>query len=385
MRVNKFYLFIGLVSLLLVVSGCSDNQETIAKKADKEKTGLPDQMTWSVYDVGSGGYTEMSAIANMLINEYGTGVRMLPSSSGVARMIPLREGFASIGKVGDEVQFSFEALEEFAQPSWGPQNVRAVWAPPSQYAFAVRENSGIETIADLKGKKVPKIVGNSSVNFKTEALLAFGGLTWDDVEVISMTSYSGESEALVQGQIDVVGMNPTASAMIEADSKVGLHWLEMEKDNKEGWDRTQELAPWLFPEETNTAVGADGPVTVPNYGYMIAGYADQDPDTIYALTKAMVEHFDQYKGASANLTYYAKDEVLTEPIGIPFHKGTIRYFKENGMWSEEKEAKNNALIKRYEGLREAWEQVKDEAKKKQISDEAFPTYWLKRKEELLQQ
>ena len=138
-------------------------------------------MTWSVYDVGSGGYAEMSAIANSLTSKYGTQIRMLPSASGVGRMIPLKNNQASIGKLGDEIQFSFEAIEELSKPEWGPQDVRAVWAPISQFGFAVWKDSDIKTIADLKGKKIPRITGNSSVNIKNEAILAFAGLTWDDV------------------------------------------------------------------------------------------------------------------------------------------------------------------------------------------------------------
>src|SRR5690606_31674184 len=130
-------------SLILIV-GCSNQDEKTSgnEKTSNGNTGkneaMPKQMTWSVYDVGSGGYAEMSAIANTLTEEHSVQVRMLPSASGVGRMIPLRDGTASIGKVGDEIQFAFEGIEEFSQPDWGPQDVRAIWAPISNFGFAVR-------------------------------------------------------------------------------------------------------------------------------------------------------------------------------------------------------------------------------------------------------
>src|SRR4051812_31459604 len=140
----NFLFAIFLFSILLV--GCSGNgslkssgtQKSVSKDqstSDASPVSLPKQMTWSVYDVGSGGYAEMSAIANSLTSKYGTQIRMLPSASGVGRMIPLKNNQASIGKLGDEIQFSFEAIEEFSKPEWGPQDVRAVWAPISQFGF----------------------------------------------------------------------------------------------------------------------------------------------------------------------------------------------------------------------------------------------------------
>jgi TRAP transporter TAXI family solute receptor len=382
----RFLFTIFLLSILLV--GCSSNEtqktaSNVNSSSSNDSGSLPKQMTWSVYDVGSGGYAEMSAIANTLTEEYGAQVRMLPSASGVGRMVPLRDKTASIGKLGDEIQFAFEGNEEFAQQDWGPQNVRAIWAPISQYGFAVREDSDIKTIADLKGKKIPKVTGNASVNIKNEAMLSFGGLSWDDVEVVDITSYAGQGEALIQGQIDAAGINPTASAMFEADSKGGIRWLEMDPDDTEGWERTTETASWMIPYTMDNGAGMESDTNIMGHGYLIGGYADQDPNTIYELLKAMDENFSAYKDAMPNLALYDKELVVTEPRGIPFHEGTIKFLEEKGLWDEEKQAKNDELVARYDKLKSAWDQVMEEAKKEGISKDDFPAFWLEKKAELV--
>jgi TRAP transporter TAXI family solute receptor len=382
----RFLFTIFLLSILLVGCSSNENQKTasnVNSSSSNDSGSLPKQMTWSVYDVGSGGYAEMSAIANTLTEEYGTQVRMLPSASGVGRMVPLRDKTASIGKLGDEIQFAFEGNEEFAQQDWGPQNVRAIWAPISQYGFAVREDSDIKTIADLKGKKIPKVTGNASVNIKNEAMLSFGGLSWDDVEVIDITSYAGQGEALIQGQIDAAGINPTASAMFEADSKGGIRWLEMDPDDTEGWERTTETASWMIPYTMDNGAGMESDTNIMGHGYLIGGYADQDPNTIYELLKAMDENFSAYKDAMPNLALYDKELVVTEPRGIPFHEGTIKFLEEKGLWDEEKQAKNDELVARYDKLKSAWDQVMEEAKKEGISKDDFPAFWLEKKAELV--
>lgn len=378
---KKEIIAIGLlVFSLLIMVGCkdsTDNQNTIDPNSN-----MPSQMTWSVYEVGASGYAEMSAVANMITDVYGTNIRMLPSATGVGRMIPLRNGMASIAKLGDESQFAFEGVQEFSSPNWGPQDLRAIWSPITHYGLGVKANEGIEKIEDLKGKRVPYFPGNSSVNVKTEALLAFGGLTWEDVEVVELTAYSGQAEALLQGRIDVVSGIPSASAFVEAESKEGIEWLVMDPDYKEGWDRVEEVAPYLFSEIRDDGAGMDGNTPLLGYGYSIVSYADQE--NVKGVIRAIDENIEQLKSTLSTGQYYALEKVLTEPIGIPFHDETIEYFKEKGLWDEEKQAKNDALIERSKRLREAWKQVKIEAREKGISDDAFPEYWLERKEELVE-
>ncbi|UOQ95131.1 TAXI family TRAP transporter solute-binding subunit [Halobacillus shinanisalinarum] len=382
MRKNIF-LIILLISSALTFVGCSNSSKSNASNGDNNEgsINLPSLMTWSVYDVGASGYAEMSAIADMLTEQYNTNIRLIPSATGVGRMTVLRDGQASIGKLGDESQFAFEGREEYADLAWGPQNLRAVWSPISQYGFGVREEDGIESIEDLKGKKIPYFPGNSSVNVKTEAMLAFGDLTWDDVEVVELTTYAGQGAALAQGQIDAVSGIPSSSTFYETDSKSKIDWINMNPNDDEGWSRVEEVAPWLFPESRDDGAGMEGETPLMGYGYSIVSYADAE--NIKSLLEAMDENFDQFKDAVPGASLYAKEKVLTEPRGLPFHEETVEFFKENGMWSEEKQAKNDELIERSNRLAEAWEKVVAEAKDKGISDEKFAEYWLERKSELV--
>lgn len=377
MSKKPLVLFIAFTLIMLV--GCTSKETS--SKSDSNGS-LPNTMTWSVYDVGASGYAEMSAIADMLTEKYDMNIRMLPSASGVGRMTPLKEDIASIAKLGEEAQFAFEGIQEYSSQRWGPQNLRAIWAPISHYGFATRGDSSIETIEDLKGKKVPKFPGNSSVNVKSEAMLAFGGLTWEDVEVVELTSYSGQADALIQGQIDVISGIPNTSSFVEADSKGGIKWIEMDPEDTEGWERVKEVAPWVFSETRDDGAGIESDTSLIGYGYLIAGYSDQE--NVKELVTAISENFDQYKNALPSLEHYSIDKVLTEPKGIPFHEGTIQFFKENNLWDEQKQEKNDELIERYEQLESAWDQVKEEANKQKIPEEEFPDFWLQKKDELIQ-
>lgn len=384
----------GLLMMLvfvLILAACGSttegNNEASGKSSGNSGSleNLPDQMVWSVYDVGSGGYTEATAIANEISKSYGTQIRLLPSSGGVGRMQPMKNGMAGIGRLGDEYQFAFEGNDEFATQEWGPQDVRVAWAPFSYLGFVTLEKSGIKIIADLEGKKVPYITGNQSVNIKAEAALAFAGLTWDDVEKTELSDYGGQADAMKNGQIDVSFMNPTASVLIELDSMDDIAWIEMPADDTEGWKRVQEIAPWVLPSDMDNGAGmsAENPITIMGYGYPAVAYADQSAETVYAYVKAMDETYDDWKDAAANLHNWHKENILVEPYGVPVHEGTIKFLEEEGMWTEEYQKKNDELVERSKKLKEAWEQTVKSAKDEGISKEEFPEYWTAKKEALV--
>jgi sulfonate transport system substrate-binding protein len=82
----------------------------------------------------------------------------------------------------------------------------------SFYRLVGRRSSGIETLADLKGKRV-MLPRNTSANYYLVAMLATVGLTEDDVTIVPLpraddakTSMDMMSQALVAGEADVISI-----------------------------------------------------------------------------------------------------------------------------------------------------------------------------------
>jgi ABC-type nitrate/sulfonate/bicarbonate transport system substrate-binding protein len=86
----------------------------------------------------------------------------------------------------------------------------------SNQALGVADDLGIKTYADLRGKRVPYVRGAPALNVTTEAFLACGGLTWDDVERVDFPGYSAMWTGVVNGQVDAGlchhGIRPNAKA-----------------------------------------------------------------------------------------------------------------------------------------------------------------------------
>jgi uncharacterized protein len=341
---------------------------------------LPGMMSWSAFGVGSRGYVQGAAISNALAKVYGTKVRLIPSGTSVGRLMPMKTGAANYGMLADEVYFAANAIYEFANPDWGPQDLRVLLAHPAPIGYVATAKSGIKTAKDSKGKRIGWIPGASTNNVKTEAFLAFAGLTWKDVQRVDMPSYEAAGKGLIEGKIDAICYGVTAPVLYELEaSPQGISWVEFPASDVEGWKRIQAITPWVRPGRYDIGPGIKKGQfkEVPSYVYpQLTCYAKQDATEVYALIKAFDETFDMYKAVDQEMPEWAISRAGKTPAGAPFHEGAIRYLKEKGIWTAESDQWNAKYLERLKKVKQAWKTAADEAASKKISSKDFPEFWL---------
>lgn len=348
---------------------------------------LPENMVWSTYDVGSTGYVEASAIADAFGKKFGTRVRLQPSGSAIGRIQPVLRKRVPFGWLANEVFFASEGLYEFCTPEWGPQDLRTLAGRPSALGIAVTKTSGIKTAADLKGKRFAIARANSSVNVKSEPILAFGGLTWNDVELIDVPSYGASMKALVEGRADACGAAPTAATLYELEaSPNGINWVPMPPEDKEGWARAQRLLPIIEPinESVGAGLSEQHPVWMIGYRYpMITVPTDSSADLNYAMLKALVESFDLYKDAAPIMPRWDIKRSGTPPMDAPFHDGAIRFLKEIGQWDEKAQSWQDAMLKRHAALKTAWKPFIGSAAAKGADADKLRELWMAERQKVV--
>ncbi len=346
---------------------------------------LPGTMVWTAYGVGSTGYSEASAIADALGKEFGTRVRIQPSGSGIGRLQPLLQGRADYAFLGTEAFFVSEGTFDFAATDWGPLDLRAVAGRPASTTLVAAGDAGIATVADAKGKRIAFIAGNPSINAKCEAILAFGGLTLDDVEAITFPTYSAAMSSMARNESDATCTQPTTSQLYElAESPRGIFYVPLEPDNTAGWERLLKVLPIMAPSQETIAAGlAEGEVAkMAAYRYpVITTKADKSADDVYTFVKAMDETFDLYKDSTAVMPRWSLDISAKPPIDLPIHEGVIRYLTEKGIWTDENEAWNQKRIERLNALRDAWKDFNP--KHADMPEEDFAKAWMSRRAEVL--
>lgn len=346
---------------------------------------LPSTMTWSSYDVGSSGYAEASAIADAFGRKFDVRVRIQPSGTSIGRLQPLLNGRADVGYLATETFFATEGIEDFAKPQWGPQDLRVVAGRPASTGMVTTQDSGISTIAEVKGHRLALTAGNASINVKCAALLSFAGLTLDDVEVIMFPTHQGAQTSLTKGEADVTCNTPTAGAMYELEaSPRGIKWLPVPAENSEGWEKLTAVAPFFAPYSESEGAGiTDGePAWIVGLRYpIVVVRADMSDDEVYAFTKALDETYDLYKDATPVMGRWSLDQSGTGPIDAPFHPGAIRYLEEKGIWNAEAASWNETRQARLDALKAAWSEYHEGHAEK--SEDEFVSGWIAKRDEIL--
>ena len=329
---------------------------------------LPKQLSWTAYDTGSAGYNQAVAIGAALQDAAGINLRVLPGKNDVSRTEPLRQGRVQFSATG--VGGSFMAQEgafEFGGENWGPQPIRVLLANNGgaiNLAVGVAGDEGIKEYSDLKGKRVAYIVGAPALNVNTEAYLAYGGLTWDDVTRVDFGGFGASWTGLIEDQVDAAFASTNSGQAYEAASGPrGLFWPPIDAENTEGLSRLQSIAPFFQTNKASVGANIDGTDGYQGAGYpypVLIGTTETEDDMAYNMTKAMIELFPAYDGKAPGIGGWALDKQNTAWV-VPYHDGAIRYFEEQGMWSEEAQANNDKLISRQKALSDAWEALKSES------------------------
>ncbi len=351
---------------------------------------LPRSMVWTAYDLGSSGYAEATGMANAFKNRYGMRVRIIPAGTSIGRMLPMVTGKATLGFLANEAYFAAEGSYDFAAETWGPQDIRIVLGKPTSNAIAVAGDAGIDTVYDLKGKRLGYVKGNPSVNVKHDAYLAFAGLTRDDIEVVWFGSYSAMKTAVLANQIDGFSSVTTSANMREIEaSPRGLWYAQVPPDDEEGWKKLRAVVDFVkpFKETQGAALSEEKPANMVQMRYpLITAYTkDFSEDEAYQFVMAADLAFDDYKNATSTGEFWDIKLSGSPPADAPMHEGTIRYMKEKGYWTDEDQAWQDSRLARLNKYLELWGDAQEkfhgfraaesEKGNKIDAKEEWPAFW----------
>jgi TRAP transporter TAXI family solute receptor len=331
-----------------------------AAGAPAQSIKLPATLTVTAYDTGSSGFNIAVAVGKAMKDKHGTDTRVLPAGNDVARLAPLKGGRAQASYMGIGVYFAQEGVFEFAVKDWGPQALRLVLASSDCNAISlgVAKDTGVKQVKDLKGKRVGMVVGSPALNQNAFAVLAFGGLTRDDVKLVEFSSYGAMWKGIINNEVDAAIASTISGQAKEAEaSPRGLLYPPTPAADKDGWVRMHKFGPYYAPHKATCGVGmsAQNPIELPNYPYpILTAYSSQPADLIHGVAKSMIADYAAYKDGAPGA---AGLELSRQNLAwvLPYHDGAVRAFKEAGVWKAEHEAHQQKALARQATLAAAWD------------------------------
>ena len=201
---------------------------------------------------------------------------------------------------------------------------------PGVVHYAVLDNSGINTLADLKGKRIavgPQ--GNSTSLFLAKVLDTLG-IKWEEITP-SYLSFADGVQALVDGKVDmaIVSAGPPVSSIIElAASGKAWHLIEFDDAFKE---KFLTAYPYYisYTIPANTYKGQEKDVHTVGTTNMLMVNADLSEEFVYQMTKIAFENLSDWAAAANSVKTITLEDAPN--TSIPLHEGAARYYREVGV------------------------------------------------------
>jgi TRAP transporter TAXI family solute receptor len=303
-------------------------------------------------------------------------VRAIPADTLLANFLGVKNGICDFWNVhlGSAYRAIF-GVEEYCTPDLGPQRVQFAYkGAPVRLSMICRGNSDIQSIADLKGKKVAIYAGGEGY---ISACLAFAGLTIDDVQKVPASGYVGALNMVLRNQAHSAFCAINDAKEIAA-SPGGVRYLPIPHDDKPGWKRLQKVYPALLPYKCPEGIGLKEAWGVEMLGFPFGLFvlAGEEPSTSYAISKVYNEGYEAFKDKHNELKFWKLEEAVScLAAPTPYHAGSVQYFKEKGLWTKKHEEWQQNQLRLENARQEAWQNALKEAKEKGIKTKIENTEW----------
>lgn len=276
------------------------------------------------YPIGVG----LSNIYNKALPNTKVSVQATKASVENLNLLQAGRGEAGI-TLGDSLSLAWagDADSGFKQPL---TKLRGISALHTNYIQIVaRADSGIKTLADLKGKRISVGAPKSGTEINARAILKAAGLSYADFSKVEYLPYGESVELLRNRQIDITlqsaGLgNP---ALRDLANSVDVIFVPVPADviAKVG-DKAYQVGK--IPANTYKGQGRDTPTAaIQNF---LVTHEGVSTDTVYLMTKSMFENLDQLAAAHA-AGKSVKLENAAASMPIPLHPGAEKYYREKGV------------------------------------------------------
>lgn len=311
-------LTLGLILVMSMVLGACGGGDN---------SGTPSQLSLVTGGTGGTYYPLGGQIANIISDATDVETTAQVSNASAENMQTLNDGEADLGFTQTDIA-SYAQNGELMFEGSAIDTVQAIGTLyPETIQIVTLKDSGIETIEDLRGKKVSVGAPGSGTFANAEQILAIHGITMDDIDAQHL-AFDESADGLQDGNIAaafITAGTPTGSVEgLSAVKPVNILAITEEK--------ADELIA-EFPYYAKDAVPAgtynlEAEVPTVAVQAMLVARADLSEDLVYDITKALFDNTDQITHAKGELI--TADSALNG-VGIELHPGAARYFEEKGL------------------------------------------------------
>jgi TRAP transporter TAXI family solute receptor len=257
----------------------------------------------------------------------GLKIQNLPGA-GIANVRGIEEGKAEIG-FGNSIS-TVDALagrEPFNKPHKNVCNIATLY--PQYFQILVRTDANIKSVADLKGKSITTQQRGNTGELITRQILQVNGITYNDVKM-SFVSYTDSVAQMQDGHAVAFTLGTTIPAGSVLDLATARDITLLDLSGSLAGMKKLNPGYTLVNVPAKTYPKNDKDTQVIGYATHVVASCNLPEATVYAMTKAISQNIATLATVNKAMTGLTPKQ-MAEDIGIPFHKGAARFYKESGV------------------------------------------------------
>lgn len=279
----------------------------------------------------SGVYYPLGVALSKIYGEKVPNVRptVQATKASVENLQLLQQGKGEIAfTLGDSLDAAWKGDEEagFKAPLKKLRGITAIY--PNYIQIVASKDSGIKTLADLKGKRLSVGAPKSGTELNARAILAAAGLSYKDLGKVEYLPFAESVELMKNRQLDATlqsaGLGVASLRDLATSVEITVVEVPAAVVDKAG----PPFVKVAIPANTYTGQTAAVPAAaVVNY---LATHEGMKEETVYQMTKAVFENLPDLAAAHAAARSIKLENAL-DGMPLPLHPGAARYFKEKGL------------------------------------------------------
>jgi TRAP transporter TAXI family solute receptor len=279
---------------------------------------------------GTLNHTTGSAIAKVLKEKGGLNVLVQPTA-GETTLIPMvgrAEAEMGIANIAEVVNVTKGGTAAGQQP-----DLRLIGSlHPLRVAFFVRKDSGLKTMADLKGKRVTSgYSAMRTIDSIVHAMLFTAGLTIGEVKPVPVPNVLRGADDFLGGNADTFMFAFGAAKVREVDATVGgVRALEIPEA---GMAASRKFFPYAYLTEVKPGpvyIGVPEKMKVYSYDNMLFTNAKVKDEIVYKIIETLEANKADLVAVQPVLREFSAAGLYTK-YDIAYHPGALKYFRDKGV------------------------------------------------------
>ncbi len=250
--------------------------------------------------------------------------------AGIANVRGVDEGKAQIGIANSATTVDgLEGRKPYPQKVTHVCQVANLY--PQYFQVVALADAKIASFRDLKGKVLVTQPKGNTAEILTATVLELNGMNYQSLSKVNFQAGYTDAVSLMKdghAQVFTLGTTAPASAVMDLASARDVHMVPVD-------DHTMAALKKMNPGYNKLVIKAgtypkqDKDVAAIGYSTHIVARCDLPEDTVYKMTKVMAQHVSDMAAIVKSIEgVTAKDMAID--IGVPFHKGAAKYYKEVG-------------------------------------------------------